>query len=104
VARLVPQITLRHRRAFRTCILGNLAKRSGSRNPPSVVPSRGSRSIGARLFRRSARAISLTDEGHHFYEAIAPHLAAIVDASTEAGGSSSKVRGRLRVNVDAGIG
>jgi DNA-binding transcriptional LysR family regulator len=60
--------------------------------------------IGARLFRRSARAISLTDEGRQFYEAIAPHLAAIVDASTEAGGSSSKVRGRLRVNVDAGIG
>jgi DNA-binding transcriptional LysR family regulator len=31
-------------------------------------------------------------------------MAAIEDATIEAGGSSTKVRGRLRVNVDAGIG
>jgi DNA-binding transcriptional LysR family regulator len=60
--------------------------------------------IGVRLFRRTARAISLTDEGRRFYDSVAPHLAAIADAATEAGSSSSKVRGRLRVNVDAGIG
>ncbi len=60
--------------------------------------------VGVRLFRRTARSISLTDEGRRFYESVAPHLAAIVDATTEAGGSSSRVRGRLRVNVDAGIG
>ncbi|QSQ19451.1 LysR family transcriptional regulator [Pyxidicoccus parkwayensis] len=60
--------------------------------------------LGVRLFRRTARSISLTDEGRRFYEAVAPHLAAIVDATTEAGSSASRVRGRLRVNVDAGIG
>lgn len=60
--------------------------------------------IGVRMFRRTARSISLTDEGRRFYESVAPHLAAIVDATTEAGGSSSRVRGRLRVNVDGGIG
>lgn len=60
--------------------------------------------IGVRLFRRTARSISLTDEGRRFYESVAPHLAAIADATTEAGGSASRVRGRLRVNVDAGIG
>ena len=60
--------------------------------------------VGIRLFRRTARAISLTDEGLRFYESIAPHLTAIEDATIEAGGSSRKVRGRLRVNVDAGIG
>jgi len=59
--------------------------------------------VGVRLFRRTARAISLTDEGVRFYESIAPHLAAIAEATIEAGGSSKKVRGRLRVNVDAGI-
>ena len=59
--------------------------------------------IGVRMFRRTARSISLTDEGRRFYESVAPHLAAIVDATTEAGGSSSRVRGRLRVNVDGGI-
>lgn len=60
--------------------------------------------IGVRLFRRTARSISLTDEGRRLHESVAPHLAAIVEATTEAGGSSSRVRGRLRVNVDAGIG
>jgi len=60
--------------------------------------------VGVRLFRRTARSISLTDEGLRFYESVAPHLAAIEDATIEAGGSSTKVRGRLRVNVDGGIG
>jgi DNA-binding transcriptional LysR family regulator len=60
--------------------------------------------IGVRIFRRTARSISLTDEGRRFYESVAPHLAAIVEAMTEAGDSMSRVRGRLRVNVDAGIG
>jgi len=60
--------------------------------------------VGVRLFRRTARAISLTDEGLRFYESVAPHLAAIQDATIEAGGSSTQVRGRLRVNVDAGMG
>ncbi len=60
--------------------------------------------VGVRLFRRTARSISLTDEGVRFYESIAPHLAAIQDATVEAGGSSARPRGRLRVNVDAGIG
>src|SRR5260370_29498155 len=40
--------------------------------------------IGVRIFRRTARSISLTDEGQRFYESVAPHLAAIVDATTEA--------------------
>jgi DNA-binding transcriptional LysR family regulator len=52
------------------------------------------------MFRRTARSISLTDEGHRFYASVAPHLAAIEDAAIEAGGSSSQARGRLRVNVD----
>ena len=58
--------------------------------------------VGVRIFRRTARSISLTDEGLRFYESVAPHLAAIEDATIEAGGSSTKVRGRLRVNVDEG--
>jgi DNA-binding transcriptional LysR family regulator len=60
--------------------------------------------VGIRLFRRTARSISLTDEGLRYYETVAPHLAAIADATIEAAGSATKVRGRLRVNVDAGIG
>lgn len=60
--------------------------------------------VGVRMFQRSARAIALTEEGRRFYEAVAPHLTAIEDATIEAGDAAKKVRGRLRVNVDGGIG
>ncbi|WP_437840408.1 LysR substrate-binding domain-containing protein [Sorangium sp. So ce1153] len=60
--------------------------------------------VGVRLFRRTARSISLTDEGLRYYESVAPHVAAIEDATIEAGGSSAKVRGRLRVNVSESVG
>ena len=60
--------------------------------------------VGVRMFRRSARSVSLSDEGRRYYESIAPHLAAIEDATTEAGGAAAEVRGHLRVNVDWGIG
>ncbi|MBM7118342.1 LysR substrate-binding domain-containing protein [Archangium primigenium] len=59
--------------------------------------------VGIRLFHRTARAIALTDEGRRFYESVAPHLAAIAEATNEAGDASTRVRGRLRVNVDEGI-
>jgi len=60
--------------------------------------------VGVRMFRRTARTISLTDEGRRFYEAVGPHLIAIEDATVDAGRASTRARGRLRVNVDAGIG
>jgi DNA-binding transcriptional LysR family regulator len=60
--------------------------------------------VGVRIFHRTARSISLTDEGRGFYEAVGPHLAAIEDATIDAGSTSTKARGRLRVNVDAGVG
>ena len=60
--------------------------------------------VGVRLFRRTARSISLTDEGRRYYESVAPHLAAIEDATIAAGDARAKVRGRLRVQVDGGIG
>ncbi|XYH97582.1 LysR family transcriptional regulator [Sorangium sp. So ce1128] len=56
--------------------------------------------LGVRLFDRTSRAIALTDEGRRFYEQVAPLLAGIEDAATDAAGSSASVRGRLRVNVD----
>jgi len=60
--------------------------------------------VGIRLFTRTARAISLTDDGRHFYQSVAPHLAAIEDATMTAGDASTQVRGRLRVNVSASTG
>jgi DNA-binding transcriptional LysR family regulator len=56
--------------------------------------------VGARLLARTTRSLSLTDEGRRFYEQVGPHLAGIEEAVIEAAGSASKVRGRLRVNID----
>jgi DNA-binding transcriptional LysR family regulator len=56
--------------------------------------------VGARLLARTTRSLSLTDEGRRFYEQVGPHLAGLEEATIEAAGSGSKVRGRLRVNID----
>ena len=56
--------------------------------------------IGVRLFDRTSRAVTLTDEGRRFYAQVSPLLTGIEDAATMAAGASTAVRGRLRVNVD----
>jgi DNA-binding transcriptional LysR family regulator len=60
--------------------------------------------VGIRIFNRATRAISLTDEGRRFYEAVAPHLTGIEEAAVDAGQSKARVRGKLRVNVDGTFG
>src|ERR1700722_16948750 len=56
--------------------------------------------VGIRLLDRSTRSMTLTDEGRRFYEQVAPSLADIEEAATEASGASAVVRGRLRVDID----
>src|ERR1700734_3516855 len=63
--------------------------------------SRLEQRVGARLFARTTRSLSLTDEGRRFYEQAGPHLAGIEEAAIEASGSSNRVRRRLRVNIDS---
>ena len=62
--------------------------------------SRLEQRVGARLLARTTRTLSLTDEGRRFYAQVGPHMAGIEEAAIEAAGSASKVRGRLRVNID----
>ncbi len=57
--------------------------------------------VGVRLFDRTPRAVTLTDEGRRFHARVAPLLAGLEDAANDAAGSAALVRGRLRVNVDA---
>jgi DNA-binding transcriptional LysR family regulator len=57
--------------------------------------------VGVRLFDRNARAVTLTDEGRRFHEQVAPLLTALTDAVDSAAHSAHRVRGRLRINVDA---
>src|SRR4030081_843380 len=62
--------------------------------------SRLEQRVGARLLARTTRSLSLTDEGRRFYEQVGPHLAGIEEGAIEGARSASKVRGRLRVNID----
>jgi DNA-binding transcriptional LysR family regulator len=56
--------------------------------------------LGIRLFDRTTRSVTLTDEGRRFYEQIVPLLAGLEEAAASAAEGASVVRGRLRVNVD----
>jgi DNA-binding transcriptional LysR family regulator len=56
--------------------------------------------VGVRLLDRTPRAVSLTDEGRRFHAQVAPLLAGLEEAASDAAQSSHAVRGRLRVNVD----
>jgi DNA-binding transcriptional LysR family regulator len=59
--------------------------------------------VGVRLLDRTPRAVSLTDEGRRFHAQVAPLLAGLEEAATQAAGTAHAVQGRLRVNVDPWI-
>jgi DNA-binding transcriptional LysR family regulator len=56
--------------------------------------------VGVRLFDRTPRSATLTEEGRRFYSQVMPLLASIEDAASEAAGATATVSGKLRVNVD----
>ncbi len=56
--------------------------------------------IGVRLFDRSPRYVTLTQEGHRFHEQAMPLLAGLEEAATNAAGAAAIVSGRLRVSID----
>ncbi len=56
--------------------------------------------LGIRLLDRTTRSVALTDEGRRFYEQVIPLLRGLEEAAATASGSTTMIRGRLRVNVD----
>src|ERR1700758_156424 len=82
----------------------------GAADAVGLTPSGVSRAVarlearvGVRLFDRTPRAVTLTDEGRRFHARVMPLLAGLEDAASEAAGAVSSVRGRLRVNLDPWI-
>jgi len=57
--------------------------------------------MGARLFERTTRSLTLTAEGQQLYDQVRPHLTGVSEAVALASGAAHAVRGRLRVNIDA---
>lgn len=56
--------------------------------------------VGARLFHRTPRAVTLTEEGRRFHAEVAPLLTGIQEAAEEIAGTGAKVRGRLKISAD----
>lgn len=56
--------------------------------------------LGIRLFDRTTRTLTLTDEGRRLYERVVPLLDGLEEAASSVAGGATAVRGRLRVNVD----
>ncbi|MBF4987935.1 LysR family transcriptional regulator [Methylophilus sp. 14] len=56
--------------------------------------------LGVRMFDRTTRSVSLTDEGRRFYEQILPLLTKMEEVTTSLATDKVEVRGRLRVTVD----
>src|SRR3954465_6483668 len=59
--------------------------------------------VGVRLLDRTPRAVSLTDEGRRFHAQVAPLLAGLEEAASDAAQSAHAVRGRLKVTSIPGL-
>jgi DNA-binding transcriptional LysR family regulator len=73
---------------------------------PSAISksiARLERRLGARLFQRSTRSLSLTTEGQAYFERVAPLVHAIEDAS-ETLGADHVTRGVLKVSMPSDLG
>jgi DNA-binding transcriptional LysR family regulator len=73
--------------------------------PPSLVSRRIARleeDLGARLFQRTTRSITLTDAGQAFLDHARTGMQSLLLAQESAGDSQGALSGRIRLSVPAG--
>jgi len=74
---------------------------------PAIISKRIKRleeRLGARLFQRTTRQLSLTETGEGFHARVTAVLAGLEDAEAFAAGRSSAVTGRLRISAPTSFG
>lgn len=74
---------------------------------PAVVSKsikRLEESLGARLFQRTTRKITLTETGRGYYERLLPVLAGIEEAEAFVDGRATTLRGRLKISAPTSFG
>lgn len=59
--------------------------------------------LGVRLFDRTTRTVTLTEDGLRFHSLVTPLLAGLEEAADSTTRGAAVVRGRLRVNIDPNL-
>lgn len=92
----------------RAATLGNLRKAAVDQ---SISPQAAShavmqleKTLGVRLFHRTTRKLSLTEEGQRLLHSVEPALATLASALDDARRSKEEVAGPLRVSAPAALG
>jgi DNA-binding transcriptional LysR family regulator len=92
----------------RTATLGNLRRAAVdlgiSPQAASQAVMQLEKSLGVRLFHRTTRKLSLTEEGERLLQGVEPALAMLSSAIDDARRSGEEVAGPLRVSAPAALG
>ncbi|CAN7231540.1 LysR family transcriptional regulator [Trinickia sp. LjRoot230] len=92
----------------RAATLGNIRKAAVDQGISPQAASHAvmqlEKSLGVRLFHRTTRRLSLTEEGQRFLDAVNPALAHLSNALIDATRSKDEVAGVLRVSAPRSLG
>ena len=87
---------------------GGFAAAAETRNTAPSSITRGvaalERSLGVRLFQRTTRRVSLTEEGERFLARVGAALEELDSAKEEVAGSANALSGRIRVSASVSFG